>query len=47
MATLSPEQVKATGELVLNSVVAQCLGLLGDRWTLLAIRDSVPGAAPL
>jgi len=39
MATLSPEQVKATGQLVLNSVVAQCLGLLGDRWTLLVIRD--------
>jgi len=39
MTSLSPDQVKATGQLVLNSVVAQCLGLLGDRCTLLNIRD--------
>ena len=39
MANQSQEQAKATGELILNSVVAQCLGLLGDRWTLLTIRD--------
>ena len=39
MTSLSPDQVKTIGELVLNSVVAQSLGLLGDRCTLLIIRD--------
>jgi DNA-binding HxlR family transcriptional regulator len=39
MTSLSTDQVKTIGELVLNSVVAQSLGLLGDRCTLLTIRD--------
>jgi DNA-binding HxlR family transcriptional regulator len=39
MTSLRPDQVKTIGELVLNSVVAQSLGLLGDRCTLLTIRD--------
>lgn len=37
--SVTPERAKTTGDRVLNSVVAQALALLGDRWTLLAIRD--------
>ncbi len=37
--SVTHEEASETGDLILNSVVAQCLGLLGDRWTLLAIRD--------
>jgi len=35
----TPERAIATGDRVLNSVVAQALALIGDRWTLLTIRD--------
>ena len=36
---LSHEEALERGSLIRDSLVAQCLGLLGDRWTLLAIRD--------
>lgn len=37
--SVTPDKATAIGERVLNSVVAQALALLGDRWTLLTIRD--------
>lgn len=37
--TATPDKATAIGERVLNSVVAQALALLGDRWMLLTIRD--------
>lgn len=36
---LSHEQALETGQRVVNSAVAQCLEVIGDRWILLAIRD--------
>ena len=36
---LTHEEAVETGRLVLDSLVAQCLALLGDRLTLLVIRD--------
>lgn len=37
--TATPDRAIEIGDRVLNSVVAQGLSLLGDRWTLLTVRD--------